>query len=369
MAWTWLGPFCCCWCPCFCLCWVTLLWLQGKSSEFPKCALDGTTGEGRAHIAQNKISLAAHKVDFKCSVKTGQVLWISAILTDNKWAKRHRSSSENPFNDVKWQYFSSVIKLYRLPIIHLMAIIPKNTSTWSKYLQELQRNGNVWKVFAYTSYTFTNGTQKAVLPLVLLGFVASKPLTSVKALWRLRRNPKFLIFPITLQSFQNWIRLNEFLERESNSLSPFVAGPGINHKLYCCFLHCPGIQKYPGWWAAEEVLPGTGAVLSLPWIILMFDSAGPQLGRRRAGLLLSLLDCIGCFAVNGIDLARSSPHKLHISVCWGACYCFSMSPFAPEPPNLLPRAEDGPGEQMAEGRAWRKFRVGGSSQLESGCAT
>lgn len=71
--WTMLGLSFLCWCPSFShlasLCWVTLLWLQGKSSEFPKCALDGTAGEGKAHIARYKMSLAAHKVDFKCSVK------------------------------------------------------------------------------------------------------------------------------------------------------------------------------------------------------------------------------------------------------------------------------------------------------------
>lgn len=89
-----------------------------------------------------------------------------------------------------------------------------------------------------------NGIKEAALPLVMLEFVASKSLTSVKALSRLRRSPKFLLFQIILQSFQNWIQLNEFLERESNSLSPFVAGPGINYKLYCCFLHAQEFKIY-----------------------------------------------------------------------------------------------------------------------------
>lgn len=89
---------------------------------------------------------------------------------------------------------------------------------------------------------------------------------SVKALWRLRRNLKFLIFQIILHSFQNWIQLNEFLERESNSLSPFVTGPGINYKLYCCFLHCSEIQKHIWMMSSWRGLPVL-KLLSLPWII------------------------------------------------------------------------------------------------------
>lgn len=42
---------------------------RGKVLNSQKCALDGTAGEGEAHIAQYKMSLAAHKVDFKCCVK------------------------------------------------------------------------------------------------------------------------------------------------------------------------------------------------------------------------------------------------------------------------------------------------------------
>lgn len=87
---------------------------------------------------------------------------------------------------------------------------------------------------------------------------------SVKAVWRLRRNLKFHIFQIILPGFQNWIQLNEFLERESNSLSPFVSKPGINYKLYCSFLHCSGIQEYIWMMSSWRGFASTETVLSLP---------------------------------------------------------------------------------------------------------
>lgn len=120
-----------------CHCQVTLLWVQGKSSVFPKCALHGVIEGWKAHIAQHKMSLAAHKLDFECSVKLAcfygsQIYWQTIYRQ-----KCHRSSSKSHFNDVKWQYFSAVIKLYWLPIIHLMAIIlkilPLELSVWKSF--------------------------------------------------------------------------------------------------------------------------------------------------------------------------------------------------------------------------------------------
>lgn len=142
---------------------------------------------------------------------------------------------------------------------------------------------------------------------------------SVGALWRLRRNLKFLIVQIILQSFQNWIQLNEFLERKSNSLSPFVTGPGINYRLYCCFLYCLGIKRASERWAADEVLP----VLKWCYLcldsFLMFDSAEVQMGKQRAGFLglLNWTGCwIGCFPVNGVYIATKCLCKLY-HICSG----------------------------------------------------
>lgn len=91
----------------------------------PKVCVHGTTEEWKARIAQYKTSLSAHKLDFRCSVK---LAWFyeSQVYGQTIYRQKcDRSSSKNHFNDVKWQYFSSVIKFCWLPIIHLMAIIWK----------------------------------------------------------------------------------------------------------------------------------------------------------------------------------------------------------------------------------------------------
>lgn len=162
--------------------------------------------------------------------------------------------------------------------------------------------------------------------LVLLEFMVSEPLARcgwIMLVWRLGRSLKFLIFQIILQSIQNWIQLNEFLERESNSLSPFVIEPGIKYKLYCCFLRGSGIQKYTWMMSSWRGFASTETELSLPWIIfnvwLCRDAdmewkdwipQSPKLNR-----LLNWL-----FSCKWKILGQKCLCKLHISVGCSVCH-------------------------------------------------
>lgn len=187
---------------------------------------------------------------------------------------------------------------------------------------------------------------------------------SVKALWRLRRNLKFLIFHIILQSFQNWIQLNEFLERESNSLSPFVTGPGINYKLYCCFLHCSGIQKYIWMMSSWRGFASTETALSLPWIIfnvsLCRDSDEESKGWiPQSAKLNRLLNWLFPCKLN--IFGQKCLCKLHVSVSCGACHCFSITPPLPSPTKSgLPRPEQKgcTRKQMGGGETMEKVQDG-----------
>lgn len=191
---------------------------------------------------------------------------------------------------------------------------------------------------------------------------------SVKALWSLWRNLKFLIFQIILQSPQNWIQLNEFLERESNSLSPFVTGPGINYKLYCCFLPCSGIQKRIGMMSSWRGFASTETVLSLPWIMWNVwlcrhsdeESKGWIPQSAKLNRLLNWL-----FLCKRNVFGQKYLGKLHVSVGCGACRCFSITCFLPSPTGggilLGAEAKGSMRKQMGGGRRLEKLRMGGST--------
>lgn len=174
---------------------------------------------------------------------------------------------------------------------------------------------------------------------------------SVKAPWSLWRNLKFLLFQIILQSFQNWIQLNEFLERESNSLSPFVTGPGVNYRLYCCFLPCSGIQKRSWMTSSWRGFASAETVLSLPWIIWNVwlcrhsdeESKGWIPQSAKLNRLLNWL-----FLCKWNIFGQKYLGKLHVSVGCSACHCFSITCLLPSPTSL-PTQSWGENEE-ADGR-------------------
>lgn len=195
---------------------------------------------------------------------------------------------------------------------------------------------------------------------------------SVKTVWRLRRNLKFLIFQIILQSFQNWIQLNEFLERESNSLSPFVSKPGINYKFTAPSYTAQEFKNISEWWAAEEVLP----VLRLCYLFLksflMFvcrDSdmewEGWILQPPKLNWLLNWL-----FPCKRKIFGQRCICKLYVSAGYCACHCglfvvglIFWTLTLPIPTKAeQPRAERKgcTRKQVVGGKPWQKFRLKGS---------
>lgn len=94
-------------------------------------------------------------------------------------------------------------------------------------------------------------------------------------------------------------------------------------------------------------------------------SAGECKGRTpQPAKLNRLLNWLFCCKWNRFG---QSLHKLRISVSWGACYCFSMTPLSPAPPNLrCPELRTD--EENGSGQSMEKVRDGrlGPTSLSAG---
>lgn len=87
-------------------------------------------------------------------------------------------------------------------------------------------------------------------------------------------------------------------------------------------------------------------------------SAGECKGRTpQPAKLNRLLNWLFCCKWNRFG---QSLHKLRISVSWGACYCFSMTPLSPAPPNLCC-----PELRTEEESRWERAEHGKSSGWEA----